>query len=335
MRAITPIILLASERSGTNLLRALVSSHSAVASPPPCSIVDVLADYAFRYFPPSRPPHLRELAQDAITLTKSHLNPWDIDLTPQAIIERMGQASFWELFKVINELYAEKAGRTYWFSKEPGLFRHIYEIKMHMPNARFVYMARDGRDVAASMIKGGIQEFHIYNAAHHWASDQRYCLGAFADPMLRNSIHFMKYEDLIENQESEMRRLMSFVGLGFEPSQLEFYKRKSVIDHAEKSRFWKNLAKPIDASNKGKYRESLGAKKTVIFESVAWAEMLALGYPLESKSKMEITVIQRGVYWFIALLRKIGKRFDMNKESARIRARTKVFREIRSRSFSS
>jgi len=333
MKEFTPIILLASERSGTNLLRALVSSHTAVASPPPCSIVDVLANNHFRYFPPSAPPYLAELSEDAITLTQSHLNPWDISLTPQMIMERMGPASFWELFRVVNELYAEKMASAFWFSKEPGLFRHIYEIRSHMPNAKLVYMTRDGRDVAASMINAGVHEFHVYNAAQHWVLDQRYCLCALSDPMIRDQMFMLKYEELIESPEAVMRRLMSFVGLEYESSQMEFYKNKSVMIHAGKSKFWKNISNPIDSSNKGKYRKSLGTSGTRIFESVAWREMNLLGYPLDSLNRREITGIDRVTFRLSAFLRKACKRMNTKDESSRIRARTKIFREIWNRKF--
>jgi len=335
MKEFTPIILLSSERSGTNLLRALVSSHSAVASPPPCSIVDVLADIHYRYFPPDQAPHLADLVEDAITLTKSHLNPWDIDLTPQIILEKLGSASFWDLFRVINEMYAEKSGRPFWFSKEPGLFKHIYEISTHMPNAKYIYMARDGRDVAASMINGGIQEFHVYNAAQHWAQDQKYCLCALSDPVIRSQMFMLKYEDLIGNTEEIIRQLMEFIGLEFEPKQMEYYKKKSVIKHASTSEFWKNISKPIDSTNKGKYRETLGKREITIFESVAWTEMNLLGYPLESQARKRITLLARAVFWISTQIRRRAKRVDKNDGNARIRARTKIFREIRNRKFSS
>jgi len=333
MISYTPVMLLSSERSGTNLLRALVSSHPAVASPPPCSIVDVMAGYHFQYFPPNKPPYLEELLEDAIALTKSHLNPWEVTLTPQMVVKKMQQMSFWDLFRALNEVYAGQYGLTCWLSKEPGLFRHIYEVHKHMPNAKYIYMVRDGRDVAASMLKGGVHEFHVFYAAQRWANDQRLCLCALADPLLRDRIHLIKYEDLIEKPESEMRRLMEFIGLGFEASQLEYYKRKNIVQHSEKSRFWKNLAKPIDSTNKGRYRNSLGARNISIFEGVAWQEMQMLGYPLDNTDRKNFTYFDRAQYWLTAAVRRLSHRMDGDKEAARIRDRTKLFRNIRNRQF--
>ncbi len=100
------------------------------------------------------------------------------------MLKRLKSVSFWSIFKTLNDIYAEEEGNTYWFSKEPNLFNYIYEIKMHMPDAKFIYMARDGRDVVASMLKGGVHANHISEAAHIWSNDQKKCLNALSDPLL-------------------------------------------------------------------------------------------------------------------------------------------------------
>ncbi len=299
-----PIILLASERSGTNLLRAIVGSHSSVASPPPCGVVDLLANRSYRYISSLVPPHLGELISDAILATQTHFNKWDVDLDSEAIRERMDTVSFWGLFHALNKIFAEEKGCLFWFSKEPDLFKHIYEIAMHMPNAKFVYMVRDGRDVATSMLKGGVHEHHIYNAAKRWADNQSFCLKALSDPLLRDRIFLLKYEELIESPAAVGIQLMKFIGLEFESEQMEFYKNKTVVEHSSKSEFWKNLAKPVDASNKGNYRNYLKKSDIQIFESVAWHEMRVLGYPLESKTKRKISTIEKTWFKLSAALRK-------------------------------
>ena len=69
---------------------------------------------------------------------------------------------------------------------------------------------------------------------------------------------------------------MRFVGLDFEGSQLQYHRNPQVVDHSKRSRFWRNLARPIDQKNKGKYRDGLGERSVEIFESVAAAEMEAV-----------------------------------------------------------
>lgn len=329
----TPIILLASERSGTNLLRAVVSSHSKVASPPPCGLVDALARRAFHYITPSNPPHIDELIGDAITITKIHLNPWGIDLNPQAVLDRMNGTSFWQLFKALNDIYAEEKGQAFWFSKEPSMFEHIYEIKMHMPNAKFIYMVRDGRDVAASVLRGGVQASHIYDAANRWVESQRYCMNAFSDPVIKDSTFMLKYEDLITDSESIVKNLMEFIGLDFESSQMEFHQKKEIIKHSSKSEFWKNISKPIDSSNMGKYRKTLKARQIEIFESTAWEEMRALGYQLENNTRKHYSFIDRGIFRISSIVRNKLRQFAGAEETKKQKNRELRMREIINRSF--
>lgn len=334
MTEFSPIILLASERSGTNLLRALMASHTQIAAPPPCSIVDILDNYYYRYLPPAQSPYLAELAEDAITLTKSHLNPWDIDLTTEEVLAEMRSVSFWGLFKAINEIYAKNTNKFFWFSKEPGLFRHVYELKLHLPNVKFIYMVRDGRDVAASMLKGGIHEHHVYAAAQRWSSEQKLCLSAFSDPLIRSQAIMLRYEDLIEDTESQMQRLMHFVGLSYEPGQMEYHRNEAVRKHAEKSKFWKNISAPIDASNKGKYRNSLSAREIRIFESVARTEMKLLGYSLDYIDQMKISLLGRAAFRLSEYARRKYQSLDRDEGNSRLRARSKIFHIIQNRKLS-
>lgn len=327
-RFLPPIVILGSERSGTNLLRALLSTHSKITSPPPAGFVDALGGIQSRYFPSGHSPYLSELVDDVVALTKTHLNPWDIDLDSEVIKAKVKNASFWEIFRVVNEIYADKIGRPCWCSKEPGLFNHISEIAHHLPNAKFVYLVRDGRDVALSILRGHLHVFHVYFAAEYWAWTQRLCLNALADPAHSARMYLLKYENLIARPEEVMRDLMHFIGLGFEGSQLQYYQNAKVLDHSKRSRFWKNLDRPINGKNMGMYKDHLGVKNVEIFESVAWAEMDALGYPLDTSHGKTFTHLDIRLYRTIAFLRRKFWSMDPRAEAFRIRARVKATRAI-------
>lgn len=333
MSKCVPIILLASERSGTNLLRAMVSSHSKVSAPPPTGLVGNLASRAFYYLTPLNSQHVSEFIDDAITMTQIHFNPWDISINQQEVLKRLSSVSFWQVFKSLYDIYTEDEEKNFWFSKEPNLFNHIYEIKLNMPDAKFIYMVRDGRDVAASMIKGGMHTSHIYEAAHMWSSDQKKCLTALSDPMLSESMLLINYEDLISDANAVMKKVMEFVGLNYESSQLEYYKNKNVINHSNKTEFWKNISKPLDSTNKGKYKNNLSAKQIEIFESIAWDEMRLLGYQLETKIRKKHSSYK--IFYFImsTMIRKKIKNFDMSEEGKRQKQRKLRFKKILSRTF--
>lgn len=333
MSRCVPIILLASERSGTNLLRVMVSSHSQVSSPPPAGIVAGLADKVFQYLCPLKEIHEIELIDDAVALTKAHFKPWEIDIDTQAVLKGLDSISFWEIFRALNDVYAKEEGSACWISKDPNLFNYIYEIKMHMPDAKFVYMVRDGRDVAASMLEGGVHTSHIYQAAHIWSQNQRVCLNALSDPILSNSMFLVKYEDLITDAKIVMQGIMRFIDLDYEASQLEYYKNKEVINVSNMTDFWKNISKPLNPTNMGKYKNSLSDRQIEIFESIAWDEMCALNYPLENTIRKKFSVFDKLCFSVSGFALQKLKRFNRSGENKRQKERADRFSSIVNRTF--
>jgi len=327
------ILLLATERSGTNLLRAILSTHSQISSPPPFGMIDVMARSPYKYFGEGKEDHFDALVGDAVKLTQIHLNPWDIECNLEDVKKRVKNQSFWELFKVLNDRYAESENKNYWFSKEAGLFKVIYQLAMHMPQAKFVHMVRDPRDVVASMLDGDLHEHNAYNAARRWRDEQVSCLNALSDPLISNRIFKIRYEDLISDSEASVRSIMDFLCVPFEAKQLEFYKNKKIISHSTKSQFWKNLNKPIDKKNKGNYLSKLNKRQISIIESLCWNEMHALGYKPTILEPKHIPLYIRLFYIAHDHLKKYMKALRVTEEGKKRKERRKGISAIRSRKF--
>lgn len=324
-----PVFILGAERSGTNLLRAILQSHSQIASPPPAGFVDALAPFEKNYFSDADRPRLDQFVNDLNVLIKTHHNPWGVQFEANQIDKRVGgRPSFWKVFCTVNDIYAEMHNSAIWASKEPGLFRHINEIALHVPNARFVYLVRDGRDVVASMLRGHLHEFHIYFAALNWACTQRLCLAAMSDHNMRSRLHLLKYEALISDPDQEIKKMMEFVGLSYESQQLHFYKNEEVINHANRSRFWKNLSMPINGNNSNQYQNYLSKNEIKIFETIARKELNQLGYQTCSNEDCDFTERQISYYKFIADMKRRFWGLDLRPEARRNRVRFSQIREI-------
>lgn len=323
-----PIMLLASERSGTNLLRAILSSHSKIAAPPPCGVVDIMLNHLGYYFSHHGAHNFDALIEDSITITKIHMNPWDVTLSPQLLREKMENESFWQLFKVMNDVFAEAKGCSCWFSKETGLFDHIYEIYAHIPQAKFIYMVRDGRDVASSMLRGGEHANDIYRAAMKWSTEQSKCLYALSDPLIRDRAFILKYEDLIQRPESVVFQIMEFLGLKFEPGQLKYYEQKEIKQHAKSSAFWEQVSSPVNSDNSGGYKKGLSAFEIAIFENVARRQMEILDYSLESAQPVPVTNVKMLMHKISSLLKNRKKRFMSQEELEKRAQRSSTLQTI-------
>lgn len=94
------------------------------------------------------------------------------------------------------------------------------------PNAKFIAIERDPRAIANSML-GYVnvdpsQVGHILSVARHWRK-QAAVLRKFAQmPEIGPRLLVVRYENLVRDPQSEIRRACAFLGLSFEPSMLEF-----------------------------------------------------------------------------------------------------------------
>jgi len=280
----TPVLLLSTERSGTNLLRSILSSHSNIASAPAAGIVPNLLPYCYRYLVGNE-TDIKALVEDGLSLIEAHPGDWEMKFKVNEVLEKMSSPSYWEFFRVVNELYAGKQNKEFWLCKEPNIFDWAHGFKLSLPNAKFIYMARDGRDVASSMLKGGLHECHIYGAARRWKLDQQKCLQLLADPCFVRDTFFLRYEDLLMHTEETVKQLADFLSISFEKGMLEYFERVDTRIHSQNSTLWKNLSKPLMKNNYDKFRENLSRHQIRIFESIAHEELISLGYQLTGYQK--------------------------------------------------
>jgi len=110
-------------------------------------------------------------------------------------------------------------GVSRWGEKTPAHLDHVEAICAAYPSAKFIYMLRDGRDVAVSMKRDNWGPNTLADAAYKWQKAARNAreLGVAlgADRWLT-----MPYEALVAAPEEQVRRAAAFLGLPFEPAML-------------------------------------------------------------------------------------------------------------------
>jgi hypothetical protein len=276
-----PIFLLASERSGGNLTRAIIGSHSRIAAPSPVHLLMYFDPLLPLYGDLSNDHNFRTLCEDAsqffaFQLSGSQQAPSADDL--------FGEAKERSLIGLLDVSFAyimRAAGADHILFKENEAFRYADRLAAKYPNARFVYLVRDGRDVAASWIKSPVHMGTMTHIGETWRDEQRVCFSLLADPSLAPKMFVLHYEDLVGNTESTLRALCEFLGVSFEPDMLSFHQRSDIQEQSKGLRNWENLAKPIMGKNFNKYKEELGWWSIQTFNRIAHRELAALGYEVE------------------------------------------------------
>lgn len=283
---------MSSERSGSNLVRRMLAAHSQVAAPPPPHLLRVLAPLLPHYGPLDRGEGFRALLADALSMTRverSHLE-WRHALTADEVEPRVKKRSLAGIVCALYASYAARESKPRWACKENHLWDFAFRMLDVEPEARIVYLVRDGRDVACSIRNVPTHDQHVYFIAKEWRDEQWRSLAVLQDAGAGGRATLLRYEDLLAEPEPELARLCRFLGLDFEPRMLEFHAEAESRTDAQKTAFWKNLDRPLMRSNRAKYRAELGPRDIAIFESVAGDALELLGYPLERPEKRRSSV---------------------------------------------
>ena len=111
----------------------------------------------------------------------------------------------------------------------PDNFLHAGLIRLILPRARIV-------DIRRAPMAAGLAAFVQYFQAQQTGQDYTYdlteigrytrdyvALMAHFDAALPGHVHAMRYEALVEQPEAEIRRLLTSLGLGFDPACLRFW----------------------------------------------------------------------------------------------------------------
>ena len=197
-------------RSGSTLLEQILACHSAVEGTTELPEIITLAR------------ELRDLAEtDDIGAYSDVLAA----MSPEAL-------------RGLGERYLErtlvhrKTDRPHFIDKMPNNFLHVAMIHLALPNAKIIDARRHPLACCFSNFK------------QHYARGQRFSydltdlgryyhdyvmLMAHFDSVLPGRIHRAFYEQLVDDTEAEVRRVLGYCGLPFEPACLRFFESERPV----------------------------------------------------------------------------------------------------------
>ena len=152
--------------------------------------------------------------------------------------------------------YLKEAGFSSQIYTDKSLFNFMYIgfIKLYFPNSKILITKRDLRDVFLSIYKNDFSSSFM-----NWAYDKKEILNFiniyidtinFWKKIFKNDLYQVEYEKVVENPEEEIKKMVSFCGLDWDPECLNFYQKNSIINTA--SLF--QARKPIYKSSKKSYQ---------------------------------------------------------------------------------
>ncbi|MCA8910941.1 MAG: tetratricopeptide repeat protein, partial [Planctomycetes bacterium] len=201
-----PVFVLGLPRSGTTLAEQVLASHPKVHG----------AD------------ELR-LARESLLSVPGvlGLNESVPDCIPRLTRDAVQQISTAHL----DKLRAHDPAAERIVDKMPENYVNIGMIVTMFPNARIIHMQRDFRDVATSC-------WNVHFGQIRWANDKQHIASHFANykrvmqhwhEVLPGRILDMPYAGMVDDLETQARRMLDFCGLEWDPACLEFHKTERTV----------------------------------------------------------------------------------------------------------
>jgi len=197
-----------------------------------------------------------------------------------------------DLFDCLAYTYSKDSEETVLIEKTPAHVFHIPVIKSIFPDAVFVGVVRDPRDVYLSFNKmlsqQGKPDRSIHEVANMWNS-------ALCE-MEAASIPVIRYEDMILDPVGQVNAALKDTGLFV--TDMNTNKNKIF----QKSETWKsNVFDRIDSSNTGKYQEKLTDFELYEFQRLCRSGLLKWHYRDEqfnTKVKFRLIYLLNSIKWF-------------------------------------
>lgn len=232
-----PIFILGLPRVGSTLIEQIISSHSSVDAT----------------------HELPNIIATALKLNKRQIQ--NMESRYPDILLGLSDPQL----KLIGENYVKDAEvfrskGIYFIDKMPNNFKHIGLISLILPNAKIIDIRRNSMSACFSCYKQLFAEgqeftYNLENLAGYY--NGYVDLMKHWNEVLPNKILSINYEDVVNNFEISVKKILDYCELPFEKACLEFYKSKRSVKtpSAEQVRqpiytsgmdYWKNYEPYLD-----------------------------------------------------------------------------------------
>lgn len=228
-------------RSGTTLLRLMVDQHPRLSNP---GEMDFLFEYDASYDDTEALAHYaKEISRNRVFRALGlKIDPTlTYDMLVRSLVDQCRRE---------GEILTINVHRN--FQRIPDIF----------PDAGFIHLLRDPRDVARSSIGMGWAG-NVYYGVDHWIASEK-DFEALAGRISSHQHYELTFEDLVTEPEAALSGLCRFLGEQFDPEMLAYAQHST-------------YEKP-DPAIRQQWRRKLSATEVDLIESKARPMMSARGY---------------------------------------------------------
>lgn len=224
------------------------------------------------------------------------------------------KSNYVKFLKEFKDKMVHEQAKSSWVEQTPANIYHIQEIIKVMPDAKFIHIIRDGRDVALSKRKIGwlvtkskdpVKQ--LIAAGTEW--EKSVTEGLKYSKILNENYLEIHYENLVVNLEDELQKINLFAGINITKEDIS---NSSVGALRKMNTAFGESKKGIQTSALYRWKKMLNEKELLMFNTAFKNVLITTGYPVNNLlSPLSIyywqAIFYKRFYSFMIDIKKIIK----------------------------
>jgi hypothetical protein len=258
-----PIFVGGAGRSGTTLLRVMLDAHPRICCGPELKVLPSVAEW------------YQNLTRNFAPVLESYsIAPADL------------RGRFRDFIEGLVANFRAASGKPRWAEKTPHNILFTQPLGEIFPDARFLHVLRDGRDVACSLVTmnwvnpltGRKWDYvrSIAGAARYWREVITEARRQAELPDLAGRVLEVRYEALVAEPERTLREVFAFLGEPWDDAVLSFHARDRGREPQEAGTA--QASRPLTSRPVGRWKAEMTRLDRAAFKAEAGPLLKALGY---------------------------------------------------------
>jgi hypothetical protein len=273
-----PIFIVGMPRSGTTLLRSMLSVHPQIVVSRETHFLPKWWK-RYRHLDLNNIDNFEAFWEDFSASDRFPKVVADPPLVKEQILAS-NQIDLKTIFTSIMQVLASTMNKPRWVEKTPTHYKYLHLLLDWYPQARIIWMLRDPRAVVTSTI----DRWHnktVEDCAAKWSES----VLSFQEQWSEDErVQIVKYEELVLNTELQMRKLCDFLGEEFFPEMLGDRTKiaeRVILSDAGPNKGANRLANQSPTSERiDRWRSQLSPAQIAMVEGISKEAMLRCNYQL-------------------------------------------------------
>lgn len=275
-RCPAPVILLGQSSSGTSICSALLRNHLRIAFGTETQFFVRYLKLAPRYGNLACDGNLRNLVDDLCRERWfERIKKFGYQVRPNRILARVRRRTLRGVIEAALADFAAHQGMFRWGDKTPEYLYHLNDIGTLLPDAQYIHLVRDGRDVTLSHFGRHWGPKNIVHGALQWRTQIGW-VREFSRQLPSNQFHEIRYEDLLARPTDALAGLIEFLQID-DP-------KGAIVEQLSRC-----VEADVRSDNFDKWRKNMAPRQIRQFDAIAGGALAAYGYDTTHRGDAELS----------------------------------------------